>query len=245
MNRSCSPLQAVGIEKHFGKKVVLGRLDFELPVGQVTVLLGRNGAGKTTLIRLCLGTERPTGGQLRILGRDPVKHASEVRRRIGFVPDVPDAYDWMTARDWFRFLRPHFPGFSMKRAIALSDSLAVPLQTPFRALSRGQATKAMLVGAVAHAPELLLLDEPFAGLDPLAHDDVLRAIISEYRAGERTVLLTTHDLEVASRVADRIAMLDGGRIVRELAPDELEERSASGSLPAQLRHEMAESVEVG
>ncbi|MFH0947238.1 MAG: ABC transporter ATP-binding protein [Planctomycetota bacterium] len=244
MNQYCSPLQAVGVEKRFGRKVVLAGLDFEIPAGQVTVLLGRNGAGKTTLVRLCLGTERLTAGCLRVLGRDPVKDACGVRRRTGFVPDVPDAYDWMTAREWFRFLRPHFPGFSMEQALALCDSLAVPIKTPFRALSRGQAMKAMLVGAVAHAPDLLLLDEPFAGLDPLAHDDVLRAIIGEYRAGERTVLLTTHDLEVATRVADRIAILDGGRIVREMTPEDLEERSESRSLPAQLRHEMAESVEV-
>lgn len=244
MRSDMSPLKASGVVKRYGRKTVLSGLDFELRQGQVTVLLGRNGAGKTTLMRLCLGTERLTGGSLRVLGRDPVKDASEVQRRIGYVPDIPDAYDWMSARDWFRFLRPHFPGFDMQRALLLCDSLDVPMKSPFRTLSRGQATKAMLVSAVAHDPDLLLLDEPFAGLDPLAHDDVLRAIIGEYREGDRTVLLTTHDLEVATRVADRIAILDSGRIVRETTPEELEQRSESRSLPAQLRHEMAETVGV-
>lgn len=242
MKQVVPAVQAIGVCKHFGAIPVLSDLCLEVGRGEVAVLVGRNGAGKSTVLRLLNGMLRSDGGTLRVLGRDPIRQANEVRRRVGYVPDAPDAYDWMKPKDWFRFLAPHFPGFDRARAEALCRRMDVPLLTPFRGLSRGQAMKAMLAGALAHDPELLLLDEPFTGLDPLARDDILRAVIEELR-GERTVLLSTHDLEVATRVADRVAILDGGRIARETTPEALNAREGEESLPRRLRQAFAETVE--
>lgn len=238
------PIQARGLGKRFRSNRVLEGLDFIPAAGQVTVLLGRNGAGKSTLMRLILGLVEADAGSLCVFGLDPIRHSAEVQRRIGFVPDTPDAYDWMTPEDWFRFLRPHFPGFDVARARSLCETLDVPSRTTFRDLSRGQAAKVMLIGAVAHDPELLLLDEPFAGLDPLARDEILGAVIGELRADHRTLLVTTHDLEIASRIADRIAFLADGRIVREVTSVELEQETSDATLPARLRRELALAEEV-
>jgi ABC-2 type transport system ATP-binding protein len=138
-----------------------------------------------------------------------------VRSRVGFVPDRPDAWPWMTAQDLMRLLAPHYATFDATRASRLLERLEVPLATPFRSMSRGEGMKAMLAAALAHDPDLLLLDEPLGGLDPLVRDEVMRCVIGAAGERPRTILMATHDLEAAARLADRVALLHEGRIVRE------------------------------
>jgi len=207
-------IHARDLAKRFRKKPVLDGLDLELAPGRVTVLLGRNGSGKSTFLKLCLGLLRADAGTLSVCGHDPARRPRPVRQAVGFVPDKPDCYRWMTAMLFYRFLEPQYPTWNRDEVASLVDALGVPPDTPFRSLSRGEGRKAMLVAALAPQPELLLLDEPFAGLDPVAREDVLRGVIGALRDGERTVLCTTHDLDVAARIADDIAVLSGGRIVR-------------------------------
>jgi ABC-2 type transport system ATP-binding protein len=207
-------MQIDGLRFGFGRNCVLDGLDLELAPGAVTVLLGENGAGKSTLLRVLLGLLRPAAGRVRVFGQDPLRAHSAVLQRVGYVPDVPDVYPWLTVRDLCAFLRPHYPRWNEALVRELSEQLAVPQRTKFAAMSRGQGMKAMLVAALAPEPELLLLDEPFAGLDPLVREEVLQGVVEALRDGERTVLCATHELDFAARIADRVAVLQRGRIVR-------------------------------
>jgi len=234
-------LTATGLTKRYRKKTVLDGLDFELAAGEVTVLLGRNGAGKTTFMRLALGVLKASAGTISVCGHDPVRKPKPVRRAMGYVPDRPDVYDWMTPRSLYRFLKPQYPGWNDAVVRRVTDDLGVPMDTKFSGLSAGEGMKAMLVAALAPEPRLLLLDEPFSSLDPLSRDEVLRGVIGELREGERTVLCATHDLEVASRIADRVAVLANGKIDAHGPVDEiLGDEEETGRAPAKLRELLAE-----
>ncbi|MEM8883823.1 MAG: ABC transporter ATP-binding protein [Planctomycetota bacterium] len=219
MNRPA--LTARDIRKRFRRNAVLQDFSLTPRNGRVTVLLGRNGSGKSTFMRLCLGLLRPDAGSIEVCGEDPLRRPQATRRATGYVPDTPDGYAWMTPAELYRFLTPQYPTWNADEELRLVDALEVPLDTPFRGLSRGQGMKAMLVAALAPQPELLLLDEPFAGLDAVARSEVLRGVIGALREGEQTVLCTTHDLDVAARVADDVALLSDGRITAHGPLDEV------------------------
>src|SRR5688572_23067548 len=167
-------IHASGLCKRFGTKRVLDGLELGVAAGQVTALLGENGAGKSTLFRLALGVLKADSGTLVVNGFDPLREPKKLRQSVGYVPDKPDVYDWMTVRDLFRFLRPQYPTWDAPYAEKLVASLRIPEKTTFKSLSRGEGMKAMLAAALAPRPSLLLLDEPFAGLDPLVREEVLR-----------------------------------------------------------------------
>jgi ABC-2 type transport system ATP-binding protein len=216
------PLVSVrGLSKSFGKRQVLHEVDFHLPAGAVTVLLGANAAGKSTLLRLLLGVLRPERGSMRVAGFDPVTETAEVRRAIGFVPDEPDVCEWMSARELFRFLKPQFPHWNVETERRCSARFALPLDTRFAQLSRGEATKVLLAATFAQGAPVLLLDEVFSGLDPIARDEVLALLLAELDLDGRTALVVTHELELAARIADRVLLLSDGRITQVLERDAL------------------------
>jgi ABC-type multidrug transport system ATPase subunit len=200
------------VAKRFGKTRVLEDVSFELPAKGVTVLLGEKGQGKSTLLRLLLGLLKADGGSIRVLGLDPVKQGRELRRLVGYVPDQPDNPAWMTPRELFRFLRPQYPRWSQERVERLSKAWEIPLERAFKQLSRGQAARALLVAALGQSPRLLLLDECFAGLDPLARRDLLAGFLAELAEQEIATLAVTHDLDVAARIAERVLVLANGRV---------------------------------
>ncbi len=211
---TASIISVRGLTKSFRRKPVLQDLDLELAPGEVTVLLGANGAGKSTLLKLCIGLLKPNRGEVRVLGLDPIKQQGKLLRRVGYVPDVPDVYDWMKPRDLYRFLKPHYPTWDQDYCDHLCAQLDIPHDTKFGQMSRGQGMKTMLTAALAPKPELLLLDEPFGGLDPLVRDEVLHGVIGALRDEKVSVLCSTHELELASLLADRVAVMAQGRIER-------------------------------
>jgi ABC-2 type transport system ATP-binding protein len=191
---------------------VLRELDLVLAASSTTVLLGRNGCGKSTLARLLLGAERPDRGTIRVAGLDPLRNGKELRGRIGFVPDHPDVYDWMTTSDLYEFLRPQYPRWSTAIETRLVARWCIPEHTRFGELSRGEAAKAMFVAALAPQPDFYLLDEAFERLDPIVRDEVLAGFLEEVELDGRAALVVTHALDLAVRLADRVAVLADGRI---------------------------------
>jgi len=231
-----------GLVAGFGRRRVLDGLDLELATGQVTVLLGQNGAGKSTLLRVLLGLLQPRAGMVQVLGANPLREHRRVLQRVGYVPDVPDCYPWMTARDLFQFLAPQYPTWNVSLCRELCARLQVPQWTKVQALSRGQGMKLMLVAALAPEPDLLLLDEPFAGLDPLVKEEVLSGVLDALRGAERTVLCATHELDIAARIADRIAVLERGRIVQHGSLAEVLGQDEPVQIPHGLHRVLAASA---
>ncbi|MFT4541486.1 MAG: ABC-type multidrug transport system ATPase subunit [Planctomycetota bacterium] len=218
-------LQIEGLRVRYGRKEVLTDIDLEVPEGSITVLLGPNGSGKSTLMRTILGLQKARAGHVLVNGLEVTREKARTRQCIGYVPDKPDAYPWMTLDELFAFLRPQYPNWSDSRARQLAAQMDVPLDQRFKDFSRGQGMKAMLAAALAPDPSLLLMDEPFGPLDPSARDEVVRGMLTGLASDGNAVLVATHDLHMAARIADRVVLLEGGCV------------SAQGSIEDVLGHE--------
>ena len=234
-----------GLEMRYGRKRVLEGFEFQLQAGQVTVLLGQNGSGKSTLMRALLGVLLPHKGSVRVFGKDPVRHHKDVLRRVGYVPDVPDVYPWMNAKDLFKFLAPQYPTWNKTRCRELCAQLDVPMKTRFKAMSRGQGMKTMLVAALSSEPDLLLLDEPFVGLDALVREEVLQGVLGALMDGDReiSVLCATHELDIAARIADRVAVLQDGRVHQHGALAEVLGEEEPARVPSGLQQVLATAAQ--
>lgn len=224
-------LEITDLTKSFRRKRVLEGVSLALRPDESVVLLGSNGAGKSTLLRCLLGLERPDSGSVSVLGRDPQRHGDAVRERVGYVPDHPDVYDWMTADELFRFLAPAYPTWSVERAERFAEALRYPRTTPFKAMSRGEASKVVLAAALVPAPPLVVLDESFARLAPDTRDEVLEFFVREAPLDGGAALVATHDLDVAARLADRVFLLEDTHLTEV---DDLHE-TGGVSVPARLR----------
>jgi len=210
-----SAVSCVAVARRFGDRYVLNGVDLRVPYGSVTALLGRNSAGKSTLLRALVGLVRPDHGTIRVLDLNPALRGAAVRRRVGFAPERFELPRWMRVRDYLAFLEPFYPTWSAADASRLLDQLGVDPGEPTEILSKGSRAKLSLVAALAHAPALLLLDEPFSGLDPIVRDEILATVLRSLREEQRTVLLASHSIADVERVADRVAILDGGRVALE------------------------------
>ncbi len=234
-------LQLENVSYRIGKKQILRDVSFALPEGEILALLGSNGAGKTTLMQILLGLTKPDSGRIESLGLIPHKHGRQLRPQVTFVPAIPDVYPWMTPRELFRFLAPQYKTWDQSAAIADSESLKVPLDRPFSSLSRGEAMKAMAVAALAPRPRLLLLDEPFAGLDPSAREELLSGLLARIEMDNQSILIATHNLDMAARLADRVVVLHEGRVTQEGTVENLlPERTPPQPVPKGL-HELFEA----
>ena len=208
-NDSCISIQSV--KMHFPGCDALQGVDLKVPAGSVFALLGENGAGKTTLIKILTGFQKPTSGECRVCGLNPVSQSLEIRRRIGYVSDAPALYDWMRIDEIGWFTAAFYEsGFieSYRSAIAKYD---LPPSRKIKHLSKGQRAKVALSLAIAHNPELLIMDEPTSGLDPHVRREFLESMV-ERAADGRTVLLSSHQISEVERVADHVAILHQGRV---------------------------------
>ena len=201
-----------------------------MPAGSIFGFLGPNGAGKTTTLRILGGLARPTAGHAAVLGHDVLTATNEVRRLIGFLPDVPGFYKWMTAPEFLRFAGGLFgldDATLRVRVAALLDLAGLAgVTTRIGAYSRGMKQRLGVAQALINAPRLLLLDEPTSALDPIGRKEVLDMIAA--LAGRTTVFFSTHILADVERVCDTIAVLDRGRVVEQAAIDDLKRRHGHG-----------------
>ena len=222
---STSYLEIRGLKKSFGLKPVLRGIDLSIDAGERVALLGANGAGKTTLLRILAGLTRQTAGGITIAGLDLNQQTREVRRRVGFVAHQPYLYDDLTAlENLLFFARMYAVERPQKRATELLGRVGLDKKARARAssLSRGQLQRLALARALLHAPQLLLLDEPDTGLDQDGLE-LLADLLQEHHAQGGTILFTTHDLEVAIRRSDQIAMLHNGRLAYQKETASLEQ----------------------
>ena len=201
-----------GVEKRFGAKVAVDGLSLEVPRGCIYGVLGPNGAGKTTTLRMIIGIFYPDAGRLSVLGQsDP----ASVKERIGYLPEERGLYEKMRVRDlmtYFGQLKGMETGLARKRASELLQryGLGESADKKCQTLSKGMAQKAQILATLIHEPELIILDEPFSGLDPL-NRDLMRDLILQLKREGRSVIFSTHIMEQAEQICDRVLLIDDGR----------------------------------
>ena len=218
-----------GLCRHFGDTVAVDDLTLEVYAGEVFGFLGHNGAGKTTTVRLLNGVLTPSGGTARVLGLDPVRDGPALRRRTGVLTETPSLDERLTARENLAIYADLY-GVPVAEIARRVETLLVTFELADRAdelvggYSRGMKQRLALARALLHEPEVLFLDEPTAGLDPVATRRVHQLIARLSREGGRTVFLCTHNLAEAQKLCDRVAVLEHGRLVAVGTPTELAHR---------------------
>jgi len=201
------------VTKHFHSTVAVDDLSLDVPTGSTFGLIGPNGAGKTTTIKMLMGVMRPTAGDAHVLGHDVMLEPLRVKQRVGYVPELHHIDRWMKVEEVVGFCRSAYATWNEKVCRELLDMFEL---TPFRKvkqLSKGNLVKLSLVLAVSHDPELLVLDEPMAGLDPLAREEFLEGVLQTICDRGQTVLFSTHSLDDIQRLADTVGILYEGRLL--------------------------------
>jgi ABC-2 type transport system ATP-binding protein len=206
-------IEIKNLSRNFDQKWALQDVSLEIPRGGVFGLIGSNGAGKTTLIKHILGSHYAQTGSVQVFGMDPVSHPVEVLGRLGYMSEDRDLPGWMRVAEILNYTRAFYASWDQSYAEELRQLFDLNPKARIRDLSRGQAARVCLLLALAHRPELLVLDEPSSGLDPVVRRDILAAIVRTIAEEGRTVVFSSHLLDEVERLADRIAILHEGRIV--------------------------------
>jgi ABC-2 type transport system ATP-binding protein len=204
-------ITASGLSKRFRNMDALRGLTLEVPEGSIFALAGTNGAGKTTTIKTIMNILKPTSGQASVLGTDSRALGPADFARIGYVSENQELPDWMTVGYFLDYLKPFYPTWDAERAAELVEQFQLPRERKLRHLSRGMRIKAALASSLAYRPRLLVLDEPFGGLDPLVRDEVIEGLLDS--AGETTIFISSHDLAEIESFATHIGYLHNGRLL--------------------------------
>ena len=218
-------------------------LNLTVPQGSVMALLGSNGAGKTTTLKMLVNLLRPTAGEALVLGVDSRRLGERELAQLGYVSENQQQPLWMTIRQFLDYCRPFYPTWDAGLERTLLSQLGLPPDRKLKQLSRGMLMKAALLSSLAYRPRLLILDEPFSGLDPVARDDFTSGLLEAVKQGETTVLISSHDIEEVERLADKIGLIEDGSLrfaestesllgrFRRIEIDQ-EYRGPAGGLPA-------------
>ncbi len=212
------------VTKRFGANTALDKVSLEVPPGTVFALLGENGAGKTTAIRILLGLIEANSGRAEVLGLASAEQGLEIRRRVGYVPERPTLYEWMTVAEIGWFTAGFYGDGFLPRYKELAAQFALPQRRKLKALSRGMRAKVSLSLAMAHDPELLVLDEPTSGLDAMVRREFLESMVDRAAAGQ-TVLLSSHQIAEVERVADIVAIIRRGKLMLLERLDQLKDQT--------------------
>ena len=200
------------LSRSFGTKDALDHVSFRATVGQVYGLVGANGTGKTTLLKHLLGLLRAATGSVRVFGLDPVRDPVGVLGRVGYLSEERELPEWMRVDELMRYTQAYHPTWDTSYARELIETFGLDPSSKIKELSKGMRAQAGLVAAVAHRPELLILDEPSSGLDAVVRRDILDAIVRTVADDGRTVIFSSHLLEEVERMSDHLTMLHDGRV---------------------------------
>jgi len=197
--------------KKFGRFDALRGLSFDVPDGSAFALIGANGAGKTTTIKVLMNIIEPTRGSATLLGVDSRKVSPRELAQIGYVSENQDMPSRLTVGEYVAYLRPFYPGWDRELEASIARQLRLPLERRIGDLSHGMRLKMALMCALPYRPKLLILDEPFSGLDPLVRDEFMEGLLGQ--AGEMTILISSHELGEIDGVATHVAFIDEGRLL--------------------------------
>lgn len=219
-------IETTGLGKIYDGVEAVCDLTLNVPRGSIYGLLGRNGAGKTTTLKILLGMVRPTRGRAKVFGlpADDLDSSVEIRRRTAFVSEEKDLYDGMTVNRIVRFAAASYPHWRNDLEERYRELFALPGERAVKKLSRGMRTKLALLLALCSGAELLVLDEPTSGLDPAVTEEVLQALVAHAAREGTTVLLSSHQIPQLEQIADRIGIIDRGRMLLDGALDDLRAR---------------------
>ena len=240
MNEEQPAIEIRGVVKRFGRKQVLDDLTLTVRPGQTFAFLGRNGAGKTTAIRMLLGLLKPDTGSIRVLGMDPRRESLAVRQRVGYLAEDQAMFGWMRVAELISFMAPFYPTWDAAWAKQLAERFELPAKTRVRHLSKGQGVRLGLLLALAHRPKLVILDDPTLGLDPIMRKEFLRDVVTYLQGENVTVFFSSHLLYEIDAVADTVAILDRGRIVRQAQTEDLRSRVKRVVAPAEAEATLAD-----
>ncbi|MGQ0637607.1 MAG: ABC transporter ATP-binding protein [Planctomycetaceae bacterium] len=213
-------LWLANVTKRYRDQVALDNVSLDVPKGVVVALLGENGAGKTTALKILLGLVEPDDGEAEVLGLDSRRQGDEIRRLVGYVPERPTLYEWMTVAELGWFAAGFYRRGYLTEYCELVQQFQLPKDRKIKELSKGMRAKVALALAMAHEPEVLILDEPTSGLDPLVRREFLESMV-EVAARGRTVLLSSHQIGEVERVADVVAILKKGKLAAVERLDDL------------------------
>jgi ABC-2 type transport system ATP-binding protein len=202
---------------------VLKGLSFSVAQGEVVGLLGRNGAGKTTLMRIAMGMIEAQQGSVAVLGMDPRRQPLDVKRRVGYVSEEQILPPFLTIRQVIDLHRELFPTWDDNMVDGMVRNFGLPLKRKITSLSKGQARQVALLGAVCHKPEVLLLDEPAGGLDPVARREFLETAIHLLNETGSSILFSSHYMTDVERLAERVVLVHGGKVLVDKSLDDLRE----------------------
>jgi ABC-2 type transport system ATP-binding protein len=205
------PIRCTELSKKFRGVRAVDRLNLSVPEGAIYALVGTNGAGKTTTIKTLMNILRPSGGSAEVLGIDSRRISPSELAQIGYVSENQEMPEWMTVKYLLAYLKPFYPTWDDELARELVREFDLPLDRMLRHLSRGMKMKAALASSLAYRPKLIVLDEPFGGLDPLVRDEFIEGLLE--RAAGATVLISSHDLAEIETFASHVGYLDRGRLV--------------------------------
>jgi ABC-2 type transport system ATP-binding protein len=217
-------LELTDLRKRFGRTDAVDGLTLTVPAGSITAFLGPNGAGKTTTIKCLLNLHRPDGGSAKVLGTDSTKLGPEEFQRIGYVSENQELPEWMTVRQFLDYCRPMYPTWDRDFEAKMLKEFDLPLTTTLKALSRGMKMKASLLSSLAYRPQLVVLDEPFSGLDPLVRDEFIHGLLELTEQEGWTVFVSSHDIEEVERLTDRVAIIHQGRLQLDESHESLQGR---------------------
>lgn len=202
-------IELKGIHKRYLLKHAVNGIDLQIRKGSIVGLLGPNGSGKSTLLKMLAGLIYPTSGSIRVNGREP-----DVRNKtqIAYLPEIDHLYGWMTVKETLRFISGFYGDWQANKTAEMLETMELEEKMKVRNLSKGQRARLKLIAALSRDVPLVLLDEPFSGIDPSSRAKIIRSIIQQFQSDEQTIVLSTHSLNESEPMFDDVIFLQNGRV---------------------------------